>query len=663
MKVIKKRALALLVVLVMCFQFGTIPTKAAANVVIYLSSSSVSIGQSVTATVSISGSDISAYTIYVSYSSSILQYNSASGATVGGGGGTLTISGTGAGSISISFTAIANGSASISTSGSEVYDINYNAISISHAGATVTVATADNNSNNNNNNDNDKEKDKTTEEKKEDEKKEEEDDDRSNNCNLASLQVSPGTLSPSFSASTTSYSLQVDEDVTSIVVSATAEDSKASTAVSGANSIQKGENTVRVTVTAENGAVRVYSIRVIAGEDVGEAKATIDGKDYSFVNSEEGLEVPEGFTAEKIEYKDWEVLAFQSPNKKFYIVCLYNDDVENAWYIIDAEKDTFTPYKEFSSEYNRYILIPVPEGVEVPAGFSQKDIKIGDIAVSAYQSENIDDANLYLVYAMNLDGEEGFYLYDSLEGAFIRYVPMVVTEEVIVEATPTVATPLEPVKETKDEGFFTRQMLIYFLIGSGALLIILLVCVIIFAGRIRKQNQEIADADDMISQLASANKNVNSELFEKLDQDDMVEEQEADIENADFYDQSNADMPAADASYEDQQAVDEIEKTIDEKIDAVENIDTIPEIKTMVDDAIGQIEIPTVKTEENKTSTKSASALDTFSAAGEAYVEKSEQELAHEDYEKRSEEINNKIMTNYDANKDSVFASDDDTKA
>ena len=46
----------------------------------------------------------------------------------------------------------------------------------------------------------------------------------------------------------------------------------------------------------------------------------------------------------------------------------------------------------------------------------------------------------------------------------------------------------------------------------------------------------------------------------------------------------------------------------------------------------------------------------TSMGGGEAYVEKSEKELAHEDYEKRSMEINNKIMTNYDSQMDSVFA-------
>ena len=72
------------------------------NVVIALSASTVSVGNNVTATISVSGSDISAYTIYVSYNSSVLQYNSASGsAIVNGGGGTVTASGTSAGSFSI----------------------------------------------------------------------------------------------------------------------------------------------------------------------------------------------------------------------------------------------------------------------------------------------------------------------------------------------------------------------------------------------------------------------------------------------------------------------------------------------------------------------------------------------------------------------------------
>ena len=466
MKQFLKRGLAILTAFILCMQFGKIDAQAA-NVVIALSASTVSVGNNVTATISVSGSDISAYTIYVSYNSSVLQYNSASGsAIVNGGGGTVTASGTSAGSFSISFTAIANGSGSITTSGSDVYDINGNAVSISHAGATVTVETTSNEDNKS-----------TTEEGKTTETTEE--DGKSADCDLASLQVSPGTLNPSFSADRTSYSLQVDEDVTSVVVSAEVADGKATTNISGANSIQKGKNTVRVTVTAENGAVKVYTINVQAGEDVGDPVATIEGKDYSFVMSEDGLEAPEGFTAGTTTYKDWDVLSYESPNKKLTVVCLKDEDGENHWFIMDAEKDIFTPYQEYSSQYNRYIITAVPEGVTIPKGFVETVLKIGENQVVAYQSGDIADKELYLVYAINVEGEEGFYEYDAKEEAFLRYVPMIVSEEVLVPATPTVATPSAPVEVPTEKNPFTNPLVIGIMVGAALIIVILIICLVI----------------------------------------------------------------------------------------------------------------------------------------------------------------------------------------
>ena len=69
MKQFLKRGLAILTAFILCLQFGKIDAQAA-NVVIALSASTVSVGNNVTATISVSGSDISAYTIYVSYNSS-----------------------------------------------------------------------------------------------------------------------------------------------------------------------------------------------------------------------------------------------------------------------------------------------------------------------------------------------------------------------------------------------------------------------------------------------------------------------------------------------------------------------------------------------------------------------------------------------------------------
>lgn len=634
MKKFLKRGLAILTAFILCLQFGKIDAQAA-NVVIALSASTVSVGNNVTATISVSGSDISAYTIYVSYNSSVLQYNSASGsAIVNGGGGTVTASGTSAGSFSISFTAIANGSGSITTSGSDVYDINGNAISISHAGATVTVATASNNGDTNNGN-------ATTEAGETTETTE--DDGRSADCDLASLQVSPGTLTPAFSADRTTYSLQVDEDVTSVVVSASAADGNATTSVSGANSIQKGKNTVRVTVTAENGAVKVYTINVQAGEDVGDPVATIDGKEYSFVMNEDGLEAPEGFTAGTTTYKDWDVLSYESPNKKITVVCLKDEDGENHWFIMDAEKDVFTPYQEYSSQYNRYIITAVPDGVAIPDGFKETTLKIGDNSVVAYQSDDIADKDLYLVYAINVEGEEGFYEYDAKEQAFLRYVPMIVSEEVLVPATPTVATPSAPVEVPTEKSPFTNPLVIGIMVGAAVIIVILVVCLVIFAGRINKQNKEMLDAEDMIAQLANANKDVNPELLQKLGLDKPEVSEELEAPQAETADEKLADAVIDGSTGSEISTVQEAEKQADPS--DLEQTSEIPK----VDSSILTPEVNALVEEVNRD-------FQTSMGGGEAYVEKSEKELAHEDYEKRSMEINNKIMTNYDSQMDSVFA-------
>lgn len=634
MKQFLKRGLAILTAFILCLQFGKIDAQAA-NVVIALSASTVSVGNNVTATISVSGSDISAYTIYVSYNSSVLQYNSASGsAIVNGGGGTVTASGTSAGSFSISFTAIANGSGSITTSGSDVYDINGNAISISHAGATVTVATASNNGDTNNGN-------ATTEAGETTETTE--DDGRSADCDLASLQVSPGTLTPAFSADRTTYSLQVDEDVTSVVVSASAADGNATTSVSGANSIQKGKNTVRVTVTAENGAVKVYTINVQAGEDVGDPVATIDGKEYSFVMNEDGLEAPEGFTAGTTTYKDWDVLSYESPNKKITVVCLKDEDGENHWFIMDAEKDVFTPYQEYSSQYNRYIITAVPDGVAIPDGFKETTLKIEDNSVVAYQSDDIADKDLYLVYAINVEGEEGFYEYDAKEQAFLRYVPMIVSEEVLVPATPTVATPSAPVEVPTEKSPFTNPLVIGIMVGAAVIIVILVVCLVIFAGRINKQNKEMLDAEDMIAQLANANKDVNPELLQKLGLDKPEVSEELEAPQAETADEKLADAVIDGSTGSEIPTVQEAEKQADPS-----NLEQTSEIPK-VDSSILTPEVNALVEEVNRD-------FQTSMGGGEAYVEKSEKELAHEDYEKRSMEINNKIMTNYDSQMDSVFA-------
>jgi phage major head subunit gpT-like protein len=86
----------------------------------------------------------------------------------------------------------------------------------------------------------------------------------SSNANLKALAVSAGTLSPAFDPAITSYAVNVANGVSSITITGTPAESGAGlSATSGASqSLEVGANVIAIAVTAQNGAVKTYTVTV-----------------------------------------------------------------------------------------------------------------------------------------------------------------------------------------------------------------------------------------------------------------------------------------------------------------------------------------------------------------------------------------------------------------
>ena len=84
---------------------------------------------------------------------------------------------------------------------------------------------------------------------------------------LKTLTVSNATIRPAFSAGTTSYTAEVPFEVSKLNVSATANDSKAKVSVNSPTLTPNGTTKVTVTVTAENGSAKTYTISVKRAQD------------------------------------------------------------------------------------------------------------------------------------------------------------------------------------------------------------------------------------------------------------------------------------------------------------------------------------------------------------------------------------------------------------
>lgn len=112
-------------------------------------------------------------------------------------------------------------------------------------------------------------------------------DPRSTNNYLKSLTVSAGTIE--FNKNTTIYTVKLEHDVREIVISATAEDSKASISGTGAKTLKDYVNEFKIIVKAENGSTKIYTIKVIRKDQNGNyGKLNTDNsvKTITITNSE-----------------------------------------------------------------------------------------------------------------------------------------------------------------------------------------------------------------------------------------------------------------------------------------------------------------------------------------------------------------------------------------
>lgn len=122
----------------------------------------------------------------------------------------------------------------------------------------------------------------------------------SSNNDLASLTVSNARISPSFSAGRTSYTANVPFEVSRLEISATAADSKATVRISNPNLTPNGRTNVRVTVTAENGEEKTYTIAVTRAQD---PNSTLSGNNKLSDLVVDGFDLSPAFDPDITEYE------------------------------------------------------------------------------------------------------------------------------------------------------------------------------------------------------------------------------------------------------------------------------------------------------------------------------------------------------------------------
>ena len=514
-----------------------------------VSSSSVAVGKTVKVTVSMPSG----------YFGTVVISSSDEGVLSNGGDGVANI-GDAAGyptSQSFSFTAKGAGSCTIKAYCTVVGDAEGNDAggTITGASTNVTVTSASSNNDSNSNKDNKDNSGSNTgndsNANKDNENKEEK---KSSNASLGSLVISAGTLSPEFSAATKDYTATVDYSCSSLAVTANPADSKASvTSVTGNDSLEVGENTVSVVVTAEDGSTSTYNIVVTrrAEDDPENAdkqdnwkKFNINGTEWTMVNDIPEDVVPEGFEHSKTVIDGLEYNTLHGTFGDITLVYLQSES-GNGLFVYDAAQNAAYEYVRINSE-SHFIVVLLPKVDDVPEGYNEVSLSIeGKGVATAYQTkaEKTDDKtkDFYLVYAINDNGESGWYTYDSVDGTYMR------TEL----STPTVAQEEnDAVKSELVPGIANK----YLVLAAILILVIIILALLLLVVAVKNKKRTANDEDDEEDDTKELDIEYNDVEDNVIEDDTIAEDnEENDIESDD-----DAQEPAEEPQ------IDELQEPVEE---------------------------------------------------------------------------------------------------
>lgn len=488
-----------------------------------VSSSSVAVGKTVKVTVSMPSGYFG--TVVISSSDEGVLSNGGDGVTnIGDAAGYPT-------SQSFSFTAKGTGSCTIKAYCTVVGDAEGNDAGgvITGASTKVTVTSASSNNDSNSNKDN---KDNTGNDSNSNKDNENKEEKKSSNASLGSLVISAGTLSPEFSAATKDYTATVDYSCSSLAVTANPADSKASvTSVTGNDSLEVGENTVSVVVTAEDGSTSTYNIVVTrrAEDDPENAdkqdnwkKFDINGTEWNMVNDIPEDVVPEGFEHSKTVIDGLEYNTLHGTFGDITLVYLQSES-GNGLFVYDAAQNAAYEFVRINSE-SHFIVVLLPKVDDVPEGYNEVSLSIeGKGVATAYQTkaEKTDDKtkDFYLVYAINDNGESGWYTYDSVDGTYMR------TEL----STPTVA---------QEENDTTKSELVlgiankYLVLAAILVLVIVILLLLLIVSAVKNRKYKAMDYHDDDDDVDDAAEDVsNEDLEETTDEtaDEIADELEEEV--------------------------------------------------------------------------------------------------------------------------------------
>ena len=282
---------------------------------------------------------------------------------------------------------------------------------------------------------------------------------KSGNNALSALTVSAGTLTPAFDPAVTEYTLSLPQGTEKLTLTATPSDSNATVQGDGELTLQEGENTLPLVVTAENGDTKTYTVTA----KVAQAPTLFldyNGQRLGVVKDVSQVTPPAGFApAEPITYSGDTLPIWTDVSGKRTLVYLLDEKTSaQGFYLFSQTTGVQSPYLPILCGSVTYIYTDIPKELSSVPGLTPATVKAFGQTLNGWTYNDASLKDFCVLYLMDDAGSYGYYTYDSREETLQRFSGAVFTD-----SGETLAVPM-----------------LYVYIAGGAALV-LLILLIVFA--------------------------------------------------------------------------------------------------------------------------------------------------------------------------------------
>lgn len=426
----------------------------------------------------------------------------------------------------------------------------------------------------------------------------------SSNNNLASLKVEGYTITPTFDKATVNYSLTVPNSVSSVNIVATAEEATSTISGTGTKTVSVGNNTMPITVTAENGSSKTYTI-IIKREAEAKVETSTNNTTQTVKSSDnylKTLSINNGELSPKFDksINSYDItissdinsldIDYITNNTKSKVLIEGNKDLlPNKTNIVTikvtAEDNSTRVYtinvvKSEKKSDNKLKEITLDKGTLSPNFNSEVfeyDVKLeedtNEINVKATTSSDKSTVEI----SGNKDLKEGrnvILLKVTDENGFIQYYRINVDKKIT----------------SKEFSIFglTKAQSLFIIIFSLLCIICIIITIIIFSSKDKNEDEKMVLPNIEIKPEFNFNSknNENNDINDKIVRDTKYKELE--VEDAEI-------VPQIEEQLEEEQTEEQIEESDTEEIDAepVNDAQTIEEIESdsIFDDVVTKDEL------------------------------------------------------------------------